>query len=195
MTSTAFKVDLPSGGSLSLNSVDEVELWNESAKRYISDYSISKQNDLILVGAILSQQLVMYRAQMDLADPKKVGGSQSMITKAAEEIRGLEKALGIDKKTREQGGAHTVADYIGTLKRAAHARGVHLSERTKKYEAFNNELRWKIRLLRNGDAEDRAYHALTEAAVIDWAAKQLGEIEESDKDWAKTKGAVFVGKL
>ena len=107
----------------------------------------------------------------------------------------MEKALGIDKKSREAGGQHTVGNYVEQLKAAAHAKGVHIATRVKKYEAFVMELRWKVRLLRNGDEEDKAYHGLTEESVIAWAEQQMAELEEHDKKFAHEKARVFVGKL
>ena len=190
-----FSVELPGGGSLELKDGDEVDLWNTSAERYIQDYALVKQNDLVLLGAILAQNLAMYRAQRDLIDPKLAGAAQQMITKASTEIRELEKALGIDKKTREAGGQHTVGNYIATLKKAAHAKGVHITERVKAYEAFAMELRWRLRVLRNGDDEDRKYHDISPEAICAWAEKQLADLEEGDKKWAREKGRLFVGRV
>lgn len=190
-----FMVDLPAGGRLELNDADEVELWEESAKRYIEDYGLVKANDLMLLGAILSQAIAMYRAQRELNDPKKASSGQNTIIKAAEEIRALEKALGIDKKSREAGGQHTVGSYVQNLKAAAHSKGVHIATRVKKYEAFVMELRWKVRLLRNGDDEDKTYHGLTEESVIAWAEQQMAELEEHDRKFAHEKARVFVGRL
>jgi hypothetical protein len=190
-----FDVELPGGGSLELKDADEVNLWNTTGDRYVRDYAITKQNDLVLLGAILSQNLAMYRAQRDLIDPKKAGPAQGIIIKAATEIRELEKALGIDKKTREQGGQHTVANYLTLLKKAAHEKGVHIAERVEAYEDFAMELRWRIRLLRNGDEEDRRYHGVSEREICEWAEQKLGELEEVDKRWAHQKGRVFVGRI
>lgn len=211
-----FAVRLPAGGELHLHGLDEVALWEESAQRYIDDYALEQQNDLMLVGAILSQQLAMFRAQKRLngmepdldaqgtptgrytnttPTPAEMSAAQSTITKAAEEIRELEKALGIDKKTREAGGQHTVAQYVGDLKQAAREYGIHLSRRLTAYEAFNMELRWKLRLLLNGDPEDRSYHRLTPQSICDWAREELADLEEVDKTYAREKGKIFVGRL
>jgi hypothetical protein len=189
------EVDLPAGGRLELKNADEVTLWNESAKRYQEDYGIHKANDLMLLGAILSQAIAMYRAQRDLNDTKKASGAQGIIIKASTEIRELEKALGIDKKTREAGGQHTVANYVASLKRAGHEFGVRIANRTKAYEKFVMELRWKVRLLDNGDAEDRREHNISERTVLEWVRVELGTLEEADKKWANEKGKVFVGKM
>lgn len=193
--SSTFDVDLPAGGRLVLNTADEVEAWNAAAKAYIEDFGLNKAVDLTLLGALLSLNLAMYRAQQDLGDPKKAAGAQTQIGKIAEQIRELQKALGIDKKSREAGGQHTVQDYIDNLKAAAHEKGIHIAQRTKAFEALAMEARWKVRLLRNGDAEDRAYHDISEKSIIDWLERELDKLEEADKTWAKTKGKVFVGKL
>lgn len=211
-----FEVELPAGGSLLLHSLEEVDLWEESAKRYVQDYQLTQQNDLLLLGAILSQQLAMFRAQQRMngmtpeLDGKgaptgqyvrkelkvaDMGAAQSTIVKASTEIRELEKALGIDKKTREAGGAHNVQNYVQTLKAAARQYGVHLSKRMQKYELMAMEARWRIRLLRNGDAEDRRYHGITEQKVIDWLEEQLVELEKADQEFAREKHRVFIGRF
>jgi hypothetical protein len=188
-------VDLPGGGRLELANAEEVDLWNHTAERYITDYGLVKQNDLVLLGAILAQAVALFRAQRDLIDPKKASAAQGILIKAATEIRELEKALGIDKKTREAGGQHTVADYLTRLKRAGHEKGVHIAERVKAYEAFAMEMRWRLRLLANGDAEDRKYHDVSEKSICEFATRELAKLEELDKTWAKEKGKVFVGRL
>ena len=212
----AFEVELPAGGRLLLHSLEEVELWEESAKRYVQDYQLTQQNDLLLLGAVLSQQLAMFRAQQRMngmapeLDTKGVptgsyirkelkvadmSGAQATIVKASVEIRELEKALGIDKKTREAGGVHNVQNYVGTLKKAARQYGLHLNRRMQAYELFAMETRWRLRLLRNGDAEDRAYHDITEAKLLDWLEGQLAELETVDQEFAKNKHAVFIGSF
>lgn len=171
-----FEVDLPAGGRLLLHSLEEVELREESARRYMSDYQLTQQNDLLLLGAILSQQLAMFRAQQRMngiapeLDAKglptgryrrkelkvaDMSAAQKTILTASGEIREFEKTLGIDKKAREAGGTHTVQNYVKTLKTAARKYGLHLSKRMQEYENVMMEARWKLRLLRNGDAEDR----------------------------------------
>lgn len=216
VTAQQHEVDLPAGGKLALRTQDEVDLWEELADKYVKDYGLTKSNDLALLGAILSQHLSLFRAQQrsnamipetDTAGvptgrylidpnskPQDVASAQSAITKASAEIREMEKTLGIDKKTREAGGVFNIADYITTLKRAAHKMGVHIQKRLKLYEGFNNDLSWRIRLLRNGDEEDRAQHGITEKSIIEFCEQEIAKIEIEDKKYAK-KHAIFVGKL
>jgi hypothetical protein len=211
-----FEVDLPAGGRLNLHSLAEVELWEESSKRYMSDYQLTQQNDLLLLGAILSQQLAMFRAQQRMngmtpeldangvptgAYQRKelkvtdMSAAQGTIIKASQEIRELEKTLGIDKKNREAGGAHTVQNYVTTLKAAARSYGLHLSRRMQAYEAMAMETRWKLRLLRHGDPEDRAYHHVTPQTICDWLEAELARLEELDQRYAVEKHKVFVGRF
>lgn len=195
MTTEMFRVELPAGGAIVLNNADEVALWQQSSKRFIDDFGLTKSNDLVLLGAILTQQIHMYRAQRDMNDPKKASAAQTTVIKAATEIRDLEKALGIDKKSREQGGQHTVGNYVTMLKRAAHEKGVHISKRVQAYEEFVMGLRWRVRLLRNGDVEDRQYHMISDKEIIKWVEAELAALEEIDKAFAREKGRVFVGRL
>lgn len=211
-----FEVELPAGGLMYLQSPEEVDLWKKSAERYVEDYQLTKTNDLVLLGAILQQQVILFRAQRKLngMDPEvdangvptgryklvendgdEVQKQSRILNTATKEIRDIEKALGIDKVTREQGGAVTVASYIRTLKKAAHERGVHVSERFIKYEAFANQLRTMLRMFHNLDAEDRAYHNLTEAGILAWASDELAKLEQADKDFAHHFGKLYAGKL
>jgi hypothetical protein len=213
---TGFHVDLPAGGKLVLKTQDEVDMWDQTRDAYIQDYRLAKTNDLVLLGAILTQNLAMFRAQqrmngmepeLDSADvptgrykqvPVKaadITGAQKQIISASEEIRQLEKALGIDKKTREAGGAYNVADYIATLKKAGHQMGVHLTKRQKAYEAVMMEARWKVRLFRNGDPEDRQHHAISPENIIDWLEEEMEKLEDLDRKFANEVGKLYVGKL
>ncbi len=212
----AFEVELPAGGIMHMQSPEEVDLWTKSHERYIEDYNLNKTNDLVLLGAILQQQVTLFRAQRRLngmapevdaagvptgrykvtpVESDEVAGLTKILNTATGEIRGIEKALGIDKVTREQGGAVTVSNYLRTLKAAAHDRAIHISKRTLAYEAFANELRTKLRMFHNLDAEDRAYHDLTEQKILAWAQDQLSELEEVDKKFALEKGKLYAGRL
>lgn len=212
-----FPVDLPAGGTMYLLTPEEVALFDSSVKKFKDDYAISKLNDLAQVGALVTQQIIMLRAQQALAglEPEFDGkghptgkykrndkmkasdttAAQKTLTDAATEIRKIEAALGIDKKTRESGGQHTVANYLAELKKAAHQMGVRILDRVKEIESVWTEAEWRLRVLENGDDEDKAYHDLTPEKFCDWLRVELANIREADKKFAKTKGKLYTGKL
>jgi hypothetical protein len=214
--STQYEVELPAGGALYLQTPEEVDLWANSSERYREDYHLSKTNDLVLLGAILQQQIELFRAQRMLngLKPEMDAGGQptgkyiqaalddddrdrimSRLNKASGEIRTLEKALGIDKLTREAGGAVSVENYLRTLKSAAHERGIHVTQRTLEYERVVNEARWRLRMLANCDPEDRAYHDITPDKILEWLKGELDTLEEVDKKFDRERGKLYVGKL
>jgi hypothetical protein len=211
-----WEVTLPAGGILHLQSAEEVELFENSHRKYIEDYHLTKQNDLHLLGIILQQQILAFRAQRKLngmeaevdasnvptgryvraeIDSDEYRAYSELLLKASGEIQKIEKALGIDKVSREAGGAVSIEHYLRTLKKAAHERGIHISKRVLAYEAFVNDLRTRLRILRNADAEDRAYHDITPEKILEWADGQLSELESVDKQFAREKGKIYVGKL
>lgn len=211
-----FEVDLPAGGKLLLLSSEEVDMWNRGVASYKADYGLMKTNDLVMLGAILTQQLALFRAQQringmipkldgnrvptgeyELVNLKasELAAAQETVRKASGEIRNIESSMGIDKKTREQGGTQTVQQYVMTLKLAANAYGAHIAKRTKEYEAFAMALRTKLRILANADAEDKSYEEISEEKVLEWARNQLAHLEQVDKDFANEKGKLVVGKL
>jgi ABC-type molybdate transport system substrate-binding protein len=216
-TTPTFEVELPAGGGkLHLMSADEVKMWDDAAASYRADYGLSKTNDLVLLGALLTQQLALFRAQQRVngmvpvldandvptgqykVEPLKaseLAAATETARKAGKEIREIEQVLGIDKKTREAGGNQTIPGYVSTLKRAANDYGVHISKRTLAYEKFCMALRTKLRILRNADDEDKSYENISPELVLDWAYQELATLEEVDKKFAKEKGKLVVGKL
>lgn len=212
----AFEVNTPTGAKLLLRSQEEVEYYNELAKAYLEDYRLHRVSEKVLLSSILAQALNIYRCQAELVgirekvdaggiglgeyeevklSPADRTGLQKQIGEATKEIREIEKQLGIDKKSRDAGGAETTADYLTMLKRAAHRMGVHINKRVKLYEEFAMQMRWRLRLLRNGDDEDRRYHNISEANICAWAENVLKQLENYDKKFAKDQAKLFAGKL
>lgn len=212
----AYTVDLPSGGRLHLQTPDEVELWNQAHAKYRDDYVLVKHNDLVSLGALLLQQVILYRCQMAVSgmvpeldtrgiptgnyvraklDGADLASYQRALTEASKEMRALEKSLGIDKATREAGGTHTLDNYVRTLKRAAHERAIHIATTVLEYQKVFNELSWKLRLLYKGDPQDRAYHNISPRTVLDWINVEVERLHQLDMDFAREKGKVYVGKL
>lgn len=211
-----YKVELPSGGPLHLQTPDEVDLWNTALQRYRDDYVLVKHNDLVTLGALLQQQIVLFRCQtaingmepavdgsgvptgayqrveMDAAD---LAGFQRVLTDAAKEMRALEKQLGIDKSTREAGGAHTLDNYVKVLKRAAHERGIHITSMVLEYQKVFKEASWKVRMLLHADPQDRAYHNITPKSVILWLEEEIKRLEGLDQQFAREKGKLYAGQL
>jgi hypothetical protein len=191
-------------------------MWEKAEEHYRRDYALDKANDLVLLGAILTQQLALFRAQQEVngmkpdfdaqglpqgtysrtaLKPAEMKAAQDVVMRASKEIRELEQTLGIDKKTRDAGGKQTTADYIAELKRAGLEFGIHISKRVIAYEAFAMELRTKLRILANADQEDKEYEDVSEEKILEWARNELAKLEEIDKEFAQEKGKVFVGRL
>jgi hypothetical protein len=213
---TDFQVELPAGGVLHLQTADEVELWNKAMAKYKSDYVLIKHNDLINLGLLLQQQVVSYRAQLAIngmepqvdaqgvptgayrrieLDPSDVAIFQKTLTEVSKEIGRLEKALNIDKSTREAGGQHTLDNYVKNLKLAAHRRGIHVVDMVLEYQKVWKELTWRLRLLYHADAQDRAYHGITPRSVLDWLYGEMQRLEAKDQEWARDVGKLYAGQL
>jgi hypothetical protein len=215
-TPDVFEVEPPAGGKLLVRSQEEADLYTEMAASYQKDYRLVRQSELVLLGSILSQALELFRAQQAISGVKEKHDTsgvplgeyvreelkpadrvaiQKIITESTKEIRAIEIALGIDKKSRDAGNQESVANYLSTLKRAGHRMGVHIHQRVLMYEKFVKELSWRIRLNKNGDAEDKKYHDLSPDKILAWAEKEIAEMEEFDKEYAKSQAGLFGGKL
>lgn len=214
--SETYEVELTAGGKMLLQSPDEVDRWETLQERYKDDYRISKTNDLALLDVVLQQHIVLFRAQQQInglvpeldEDDLPTGKTERLKLSAAEmsrqheillnaskEIRSLEEALGVNKKARDASGSQTLADYLDNLRSAANEYGVHITERTKAFEQFCMDLRWRVRLNEVGDDEDKAYHDCTDEGVLRWARTELGKLEEKDKLYAQQRGKLWTGRL
>lgn len=221
MTGHELEVELPGGGTIHLQTIDEVDRWRTLSERYRREYRLSKINDLTMLDTLLIQQITVYRAQRALsgmepeferdvesgtevptgryqkreltsADTRR---HQETITAASKEGREIEKQMGIDKRSRDQQGNETLGEYIARLKAVGHEYGVHIANRVQAYESFAMNLRWRLRLAENGDAEDRAYHDCTPDGILKWAREELEKLEEIDKRFAHEKGKLALGRV
>lgn len=208
-----FEVDMPGGGHLHLHSPEEMELWNTLRERYIDDFGLVKVTDQISVGMLLTQQMALYRAQQlsngrrvkmaeagptgeyERVPPEETLAATGQMDKAINQIGKLEERLGIDKKSREAGGKYELQDYLRVAKGAAHEFGIHISERVMFIEQMAMDVSMMIRILDNADDEDRNYHGISEAGIVNHMRKCLEVMHSKDQEWAKEKGALFVGKL
>jgi protein subunit release factor A len=215
------EVELPGGGPIHLQTEDEVERWRNLSERYRKDYRLSKVNDLTMLDTLLIQQITLFRAQRALSGmepefrpdpiaevevptgqyvkrelkPAERRELQDSITTASKEIREIEKAMGIDKKSRDQQGNETVPEYIARLKAIGHEYGIHVANRVKAYEEFAMNMRWRVRLEEQGDAEDKAHHECTPEGIVTWARRELEKLEEIDRRFAHEKGKLAVGRV
>jgi hypothetical protein len=215
------EVELPGGGTIHLQTEDEVERWRGLSERYRKDYRLNKVNDLTMLDTLLIHQITLYRAQRAMSgmepefetDPvtdiqlptgryvkteiksASLRQYQDTINSASKEIREIEKAMGIDKKSRDQQGNETVPEYIARLKAVGHEYGIHIANRVKAYEEFAMNMRWRVRLEEQGDAEDKAQHECTPDGIVAWARRELEKLEEIDRRFAHEKGKLAIGRV
>lgn len=212
-----FTVHMPGGGGeMWLANAAEVDRWQTLETQYREQYDLRKVNDLTNLGTLLVQQINLYRAQLALSGripetdedglptgrqvskvlkPAEVKSHQESVTAASKEIREIEKAMGIDKKSRDQAGDESLRSWLITMKERAHRMGLHVSKRTRAYEEFAMELRWRVRLNEIGDSEDKAYEDCSDEGVVKWAREQLATLEQHDKEFATEEGALVLGRV
>lgn len=213
---TNYEVELPAGGKLHLLTMDEVELFEKSRDRYLHDFKLTAQSDLLAVSNMLVLTVESFRAaqrvngmeaELDASNvptgryvSTKVSGQDrssalSIMMKTRESIAETEKQLGIDKRTRDQGGQHDVDAYVQACKSAAREFVVHLSRRYKAYDEFVMTLRTQVRMLKTLDNEDLMLMGLSKDSLIDWIWNELSGLEAVDKKYANEKHRLFIGKI
>jgi hypothetical protein len=207
---------LPHGGTITLQNPEEVAYFRGLKKEYEAEYAslLLKPNDRNRLSQLINFELIAHRytqrmmgtvnvydgngniTGIEKVDPVEMNLITQNLPKVQDEIRKLEGALKIDKRTREGSGEGDIRNYMETLKKAAINYKVHLSKRYEAYDEFVNETRWRLRVIRDADNEDRAYHGLdTPEKFFDWMNEQLRELEEIDKEFAVNKQALWLGKV
>jgi hypothetical protein len=210
-----YRVELPGGGGgITLQSAEEMDRWQTLENAYREQYDLRKINDLTNLTTLLVQHINLYRAQQALSGripevdetdlptgryvmrtltPNEIKAYQEQINTASKEVREIERTMGIDRKSRDQAGDESMKSWLLAMKARAHRYGLHVSARTKAYEEFAMELRWRCRLNEVGDAEDKAYEDVSDAGVVRWAREHLAELERKDKEFAQEQGALILG--
>ncbi len=210
-----YRVEMPGGGPMHLQSLEEVDRWQTLGTAYQDQYDLRKINDLTNLGTLLVQHMSLYRAQqalsgrlpeLDVDDlptgryvarilkPAELRAYQDQINTVSKEIREIEKAMGVDKKSRDAAGDESAKAWLIAMKARAHRYGLHVSRRFVAQDEFINELKWRIRLnLETGDAEDKNYEDCTDAGIIKWCQRQLAELVEKDQKFAQEEGALVIG--
>jgi hypothetical protein len=211
-----FEVELPAGGKLHLSTIDEVEVFEDTREAYLRDFQIKHHSDKLAIGSLLLMHLEVFRNQHRLngmeaeVDVKGVPTGRyvkapikptektailSVLLKMQAEIRDAEKALGVDKKTRDSGGQYDTKAYVDSIREAAGQWGVHLSRRYLAYEAFVRGLRVRIRMLDTLDAEDLQHENISVETIMASVRTSLAKLEEADRKFAHEKGRLIVGQI
>lgn len=208
-----YPVTLPGGGTIILGTPAEEDYLKEQISRLQAEYGFTKPNDLSRLSQLAVSELEAWRLMQRMSGriPRYDGNGRlcgyteiefserseipDMLTKLQKEIRYLETALKIDRKTREGDGDGDIREYMGGLKAAAIHYGVHLSERYKAYDNFVNEMRWRLRVLENPDKDDRKYHQLEKPGdLVKWAKDELDKLHEVDKEFAANKQSLWMAR-
>lgn len=211
-----FEVEMPGGGRMTLQTIAEVEVFEDAREAYLRDFQISHHSDKLAIGSLLLMHLEIFRNQQRLngmepeLGPNDVPTGRyvatqvnrtekqavlSVLLKMQAEIRDAEKALGVDKKTRDSGGQYDTKAYVAALRDGAGEWGLHLSRRYMAYDAFARALRVRLRMLDTLDPEDLQHENITEATILSYCRASLTKLEEADKKFAHEKGRLIVGKV
>lgn len=222
MTAWKHTVEMLAGGEAYLLSDAEVDRWQTLSEHYVNDFGIEYTNDKAMLDTILQQQMLVFRSQQKLngltpqfdEDGLPTGGmkyqelkpaerdrEQAALIAATKEVRLMETALGLDKKTRDASGQQTLESFIAKLREVGHEYGIHIVERTKAFEFFVNELSWRVRINETGDDEDKAYKLqddafdCTDNGILGWTRENLETLREIDRQFAHQKGKLYTGKV
>lgn len=181
-------VTTPAGASVTVMNQDEADYYNQVAARYQSDNKFSNISDILELDRILTMELMCYRWSLWILTGQDYTGRsvnptevQKSIETYSKEIRGIKKDLGIDKSTRDKGGAESVADYIENLRVRAREFGITRNKQAVRAITLLMQLRALITLYDNSTQSERKEFNVTAEELFDWIRQQFDEFEEIDK--------------
>jgi len=187
-TSQHVAVTTPAGASVTVMNQDEADYYNQVAARYQSDNKFSNISDILELDRILTMELMCYRWSLWILTGQDYTGRsvnptevQKSIETYSKEIRGIKKDLGIDKSTRDKGGAESLADYIENLRVRAREFGITRNKQAVRAITLLMQIRALITLYDNSTQSERKEFNVTAEELFDWIKQQFDEFEEIDK--------------
>lgn len=181
-------VTTPAGASVTVMNQDEADYYNEVATRYQADNKFSNISDILELDRILTMELMCYRWSLWILTGHDYTGRrinptevQKSIETYSKEIRGIKKDLGIDKSTRDKGGAESVGEYIENLRVRAREFGITRNKQAVRAITLLMQLRALITLYDNSTESERKEFNVTAEELFQWIREQFEEFEEIDK--------------
>jgi len=153
----------PAGGVFVVLTTDEQEYFENLCDRYTRDYAFQNVSDLADLERVIQNEVLSQRFNRFLGtgfdywgDPVSTKEFTDAVKGLSLELRGLKKALGIDRISRKHDSSESVSDYVTKLLERAREFSVMRNEQTTKVLTVFMELRALVTLHDNclsGDTE------------------------------------------
>lgn len=177
----------PGGASFRVLNQEEADHYIATAQKYQDDNKFTNASDIAELDRILMMELMCYRWSQWLLQEEDYYGKkvnpvelQKSVETYSKEIRGIKKDLGIDKSTRDRGGAESVADYIQKLQLRAKEFGYTRNKQAVKAITILMELRGLITLHKNSSDSERREFEARWPDIVAWFEEKCEEFDEID---------------
>ena len=190
MAAGALTVELPSGDEFTVMSQDEVDWVETTTARYVSQFAFENALDLNMLDRCVQSELLHWRVSRWCARGKDYDEHvvileewREFLVKTSQEIRQMQKALGVDKVTREKlRGDGSVHVYLAQLRERAGHFGVNRSNQLERALTLVMELRTLVTMHDNCTPDERARFKISPDTILEWIRTTLGpEYDEIDE--------------
>ncbi len=201
---TPYVATLPSGEPFPVMTSHEVAWVEHRSRRYATELDFTTLVDRDTLDHLVRLKLLSHRYQTWVAagknysnQPVVPGDWRPSIIAYAQEIRQIEKGLGIDKPTRDKAkGEGSLSAYISALLLRARAFGILRSKQLARALTLVKELQTLVVFYDNCTPTERAKFKASEAAIVNWVrtvmipeydAIDAHFREHEQQMWAKSK--------
>lgn len=156
--------------------IPEEKAWfQDTLKKYLSEYSFENVSDLQDLDRVMGMELLSYRYTQWFLRGSDYDGMQFDVKGAKDhkksldqEIRLTKQHMGMDRKGRTADDNESVADYLVRLQRRAKEFGVHRDNQVSKIYNLFHELKTLMGLNARTDEEEQEYLDVSDQDILSW---------------------------
>lgn len=170
-------VQLVSGKSAMVQTVQESEWFNETRDSYTKDLKLTEATDLRDLDRLLVLELMVFRWTQQLASGTDYDGDmiddeqvRKNIKEYSDQINKVKESMGLSKKIRDAAAAEgNFAAWLSDLKSRAKVFGIHREKQLGKALTLMNELFAIVGAFDRADQEERKKLGFEdEKEILDW---------------------------
>lgn len=173
----ARSVDLVSGKSVSVQTDQEADWFEETRDAYLGETKFTERTDLVDLDRLLVLELMVFRWTMHLAAGQDYDGDMvndrqltTDIKLYSDQINKVKESMGLNKKSRDaQANEGNFSAWLSDLKARAKIFGIHRESQLTKALALFQELHTIVTSYDRSDEEERRKLGFeSETDVLDW---------------------------
>ena len=193
-----YSVTTPSGARLPVLSPEEVDYYEDRARRYTADHKFSTVTDLQDLDRVLSTELILHRYDIWLTLGTDYWGQAisdkdylRYVKEMSASLQNLKKSMGLDKATRDKDQGADFVSWLEDVRRRAKEFGIMREDQLTVALTLFHEVKAKLQTFRNADDIEREELGLHADAILDWMWQDVFPRFDKVDDYFRTNSQRF----